>query len=264
MISTVHTVIQQRHFLEAPVFTALTDDLVLCNPSCETCGGIGYVRWDVPIDHPSFGKLARCPNTNPKKRDPGFLRRYGLSPDEIKMDWNSIIPVRDSNIAEVVTQVKEVFERGYGWIYLWGTFGIGKTLIQKITVAASIRAGKEAVYIRMAEIMDMLRDGYQADNFSDRMETLQKFPVLCIDEFDRVAEKKTDGISWVSEKRFTLMDVRYVSAGRGETLTIMTGNKNPAQLVFDDGYLSDRIHDHRFLVLEVTGESLRPGMEWNK
>lgn len=29
---------------------------------CETCGGKGCVRYDVPVNHPSFGKLFPCPN----------------------------------------------------------------------------------------------------------------------------------------------------------------------------------------------------------
>lgn len=30
------------------------------NPACKTCEGIGYLRVDLPIGHPDFGKLLLC------------------------------------------------------------------------------------------------------------------------------------------------------------------------------------------------------------
>ena len=27
---------------------------------CPTCGGTGYLRQDVPVNHPNFGKLVKC------------------------------------------------------------------------------------------------------------------------------------------------------------------------------------------------------------
>ena len=30
------------------------------DPNCPICEGIGYLRMDLPIDHPDFGKLEMC------------------------------------------------------------------------------------------------------------------------------------------------------------------------------------------------------------
>jgi DNA replication protein DnaC len=30
------------------------------DPNCPICGGIGYLRRDLPIDHPDFGKMVPC------------------------------------------------------------------------------------------------------------------------------------------------------------------------------------------------------------
>src|SRR3970040_201221 len=32
----------------------------LGDPNCPHCGGVGYVRYDVPIGHEKFGKLESC------------------------------------------------------------------------------------------------------------------------------------------------------------------------------------------------------------
>ncbi|MBZ0292344.1 MAG: hypothetical protein K8L99_07225, partial [Anaerolineae bacterium] len=39
----------------------------ICNRE-PICGGMGLISYDVPVGHPYFGKLYRCPN-NPVERD---------------------------------------------------------------------------------------------------------------------------------------------------------------------------------------------------
>jgi DNA replication protein DnaC len=233
----------------------------LCKPDCPICGRDGWVRLNVPVNHPQFGKLAMCPNVNTDIKMPGFAYRYGLTDKERRQTWDDLLPIPDSNIMQIADQIRDVYRRGFGWVYLHGDFGIGKTLLLQIVTACGLRDGKESAYIRMADIMDMLRDGYKADDYQTRMDWLQDLPILAIDEFDRVAEKAGAGsLSWVGEKRFTLMDHRYISAARGESITIMAGNVHPSKFTFDDGYLWDRIRDGRFQVLHVTGKSIRPGL----
>lgn len=31
-----------------------------CAPDCPEYGGVGYIRYDVPLGHPKFGKVERC------------------------------------------------------------------------------------------------------------------------------------------------------------------------------------------------------------
>ena len=49
------------------------------DPTCEICGGLGYVRRDLPVGHPDFGKLEICrcrlEQLNRKRRE----RLYALS-----------------------------------------------------------------------------------------------------------------------------------------------------------------------------------------
>ena len=226
----------------------------LCSPTCEICGGGGWVRFDLPREHPQFGKLQPCPNMDIDVDLPGKARLYGLSKHERALDWTAVLPLEGSNAVEAVDIVRRVIERGYGWVYLWGDYGVAKSLILQIATAVSLRSGKDASYIRMAEILDHLRDGFDEGDYSSRMEWWLSVPILCIDEFERVNET-----GWAENRRFVLMDNRYVNAGRRESVTIMAGNKNPSTF---DGYLWDRIQDGRFHVVKVTGESARPGMEW--
>ena len=37
-----------------------SDQIGLGDPNCPRCYGLGYVREDVPMGHPNFGKLFAC------------------------------------------------------------------------------------------------------------------------------------------------------------------------------------------------------------
>ena len=74
---------------------------------------------------------------------------------------------------------------------------------------------------------------------------------------DNVAATVMDrvrGTEYTTERKFLLMDKRYEDALRQKSVTIMASNEDPRNL---DGYLADRIHDGRFLVIKMGGSSGR-------
>ena len=40
--------------------TPTTSSTSLGDPNCPHCGGVGYLRADVPVGHPNFGRLEIC------------------------------------------------------------------------------------------------------------------------------------------------------------------------------------------------------------
>ena len=226
--------------------------LGICRPDCEICNGGGYVRENVPLHHPEFGKVHLCPNAD-RWRQPGNARS-GISIKEAgQLSWGSVDAMNGIHV--VVEEIRATLALGYGWVYVHGGFGTGKTQVLKIAVAEAMRAGKTAAYIRMAEILDHLREAFQTDSKvseSSRLRWWSELPVLAIDEFDRVRDT-----GYGEERRFVLLDRRYEQAIRREGVTLLASNHEPANL---PGYLYDRIRDGRFRVVHVKGCSLRPGM----
>lgn len=224
----------------------------LCNPDCDICGGSGYYRMDVDIQDERFGKLLICDNVD-RSSLPGF-NRVGLQKDEIEsMNWD--ILVDEVSMRNSIRLVKEMIERGHGWIFLYGGFGVGKTYILKIAVAEMIRSGKQASYVRMAEILDHLRESFDKsvlEQETARLRYWSDLPILAIDEFDRVRNTE-----YGSERKFVLMDRRYEGAVREKSLTILASNSDPSKL---PGYLYDRVRDGRFKIIHLPGESFRPGL----
>jgi DNA replication protein DnaC len=227
----------------------------LCDPDCPTCNGLGYVRSDAPVGHPNFGKIGPCPESNPFQRYKGLL---GLDQADMTLTWANVIERENVRIA--VAAVKQVIDRGYGWVYLHGDYGLAKTLILKIAVAEFCRATRQpASYTRMAEIIDHLRGAFDAKSPSEesaaRLDMWSELPFLAIDEFDRVRSTE-----YATERRFVLMDRRYEQAARQKSITLMASNCTPDDL---EGYLADRIYDGRFAVIHLKGVSARPFMSYD-
>jgi len=224
----------------------------MCQPDCYICAGLGWYRKDLPRDHPEFGKLFQCPNINVSK---AMGDKSGLTEAERLWDWKKVWDVGDAKKAQ--DAVVEVLKQGHGWVYIWGGYGVAKTLLLKVAVARWMKRGAKGAYVRMASIIDNLREAYELENVSAeaRLNFWSDIPLLCIDEFDRMRETP-----YAEERRFVLMDKRYEEATRMQSITIMASNVNPDGL--GSGYLADRIEDGRFKVVYVGGASVRPQMLW--
>ena len=220
-----------------------------CSPDCPECGGAGYVRYDVPVGHPKFGRLERCPNVKAraigKSLQVGEIDpRIGLTADELRnLSWSMVRKgVNQADRACEVTQ--RAYMSGHGLVFLYGGFGQGKSLVLKIAVATALNEGRRAAYANLAGVLDDIRIAYderenKMTELVRRMEWWTSLDVLAIDELDKVGQ--TD---WARERIFQLLDARYQSAIRQEALTVIAANyQSPDEL---SGYLKSRIEDNRF------------------
>lgn len=220
-----------------------------CSPDCPECGGVGYIRYEVPVGHPKFGKIERCQHGQARavKRhlqsgdiDP----RIGLTVDELRhLSWSMVR--RGVNQADRACEATQrAYMSGHGLVFLYGGFGQGKSLVLKIAVATALNEGKRAAYANLAGVLDDIRSAYdERENkmaeLVRRMEWWMSLDVLAIDELDKVGQ--TD---WARERIFQLLDERYQRAVRQEALTVIAANHQS----LDDlsGYLRSRIEDNRF------------------
>lgn len=226
-----------------------------CRPDCPLCGGVGWIRQDLPPTDDNFGKLIPCPNLSAWSLV-GNLS--GLEKAELGLDWSRLLPT-DPKVAAAKAEGEALLKRGYGWLTLWGEYGTAKTHILKIITALILRDRRQAIYVRMTDLLDDLRSAYDDKNPSEaairKLEWYSEAYCLAIDEFDRLNQTP-----WASERRFALLDKRYELGIRRKGITLIAMNANPQSL---EGYLADRILDGRFRVVNFTNKSLRPGMSWD-
>ena len=235
-----------------------------CDPSCEVCKGQGYIRYDFPTHDRRFGKLYPCP-----KRMKAHLAENGaggLDADEVReLSWDKVYDgishghrARDAGM--------ELFEKGYGLLFLYGSYGQGKTLVLKIGVASALRKGIPAAYANMSGILDDIRSAFDATEsrgteLSRRMDKWMGVDVLAIDELD-----KANQTQWAREKIHQLLDLRYTRAVRQEAITMVAANLGEG---FDslDGYLASRLRDNRVgTLVQLNGPDgrtvIKEGWRW--
>lgn len=254
---------------DAPTSSALsqTGD---CSPDCPECGGVGYIRHDVPVGHPKFGKVERCPNaqasTHKSSLQAGEIDpRVGLTGDEVRnLTWDLV--KKGVNQADQACEVtRRAYMSGHGMVFMYGGYGQGKSLVLKIAVAAALNEGKRAAYANLAGVLDDIRMAYderenKMTELVRRMEWWASLDVLAIDELDKVGQTE-----WARERIFQLLDARYQRAVRQEALTVIAANYQST----DDlsGYLKSRIEDNRFVangyVIHLKGSDGRKSMPKN-
>lgn len=241
-----------------------------CSSDCSVCGGVGYIRYEVPLGHPKFGKLERCPHARElaiKKSLQGepFDARIGLAADELHhLNW-SLVKNGVNQADRAGDIVRRACQAGHGLVFLYGGFGQGKSLALKIATAMALKAGKHAAYANLAGVMDDIRLAY--DERENKMTELVRrvdwwtsLDVLAIDELDKAGQ--TD---WARERIFQLLDVRYQRAIRQEALTVIASNHESLDEL--SGYLKSRIEDNRFAangyILHLKGADGRKSMPRN-
>lgn len=241
-----------------------------CFPACPECNGIGYIRFDVPVGHPKFGKVECCPkahaSTHEKSLQAGEIDpRVGLTSDEVRnLTWNLVKSgVNQADQACEIT--KRAYISGHGMVFMYGGYGQGKSLLLKIAVATALNDGKRAAYANLAGVLDDIRIAYderenKMTELVRRMEWWTSLDVLAIDELDKVGQTE-----WARERIFQLLDARYQRAVRQDALTVIAANYQSTDEL--SGYLKSRIEDNRFVangyVIHLRGTDGRKSMPKN-
>jgi DNA replication protein DnaC len=190
-------------------------------PSCDTCGGIGVVKYDVPIHDNRFGKLFPCPAQgcvsgmeNHERRQEKMLDASGL-PDLFQTctfsSWRSDIADEDKAGKWMAQAHAELFvQNGGNWvskaevmgrfskpvpdgmdttpknsIVFSGTYGVGKTGLAAAIFNAVLEQGGLPLYIRADDIIAKVQATYDKDSEHNKDQVLNVFkqaPLLLIDD----------------------------------------------------------------------------------
>lgn len=105
-------------------------------------------------------------------------------------------------------------------VYLYGTPGVGKTLLISILGNTLLKAGKKVLFCNTAELLNQLRQRIKSD-WNEELARYQNVPCLILDDVG--VAKMTE---WGLEQVFRLLDARY-EEGRQ---TFFTSNYSLKQL----------------------------------
>lgn len=204
---------------------------------CPICGGVGFVRKDVPISDPDFGKLIMCvckQNDQNRTAQERLLRMSNLEAFK-QMTFHSFsvqgrLGLGDEQIQSLqygLSQAQQYAATPRGWMVLMGTYGCGKTHLAAAIANTCVEYGMNTLFLTVPDLLDWLRYSYDASDttFEQRFEEIRNVGLLVLDDLGSQNSTK-----WAAEKLFQIIDYRY---SRKLPLVVTTN------LTFED--LDDRI-----------------------
>jgi len=174
--------------------SSTTDDSDTPAEVCPICGGVGYLRRDLPIDDPNFGKLVPCICRQNQTNLAARYRLYELSNLEAfkTMSFASFsvqgrLGLADEQIRSLqyaLSQAQQFAGKPRGWLLLMGSYGCGKTHLAAAIANTCVEFGMQTIFLTVPDLLDWLRYSYDAvdDSFERRFEELRNVSLLVLDD----------------------------------------------------------------------------------
>jgi DNA replication protein DnaC len=198
--------------------TPTTSSTSLGDPNCPHCGGAGYLRSDVPVGHPNFGRLEVCVCRQRDVSQQVRERLYSLSRlDELKgLTFDTFHPRGQVGLGEMQANSLEMaFNQAHhyakslnGWLLLQGGFGCGKTHLAAAIANFAVGMGVPTLFLTVPDLLDMLRFSYDSEDttFEQRFNEIRNASLLVLDDFGT-----QNATGWAQEKLFQILNYRYIN-----------------------------------------------------
>ncbi|MEZ0397355.1 MAG: ATP-binding protein [Anaerolineales bacterium] len=230
--------------------TSSATDFTLGDPNCPHCRGAGYVRYDVPLGDPRFGRLEPCVCRAAEIAAGARARLFELSRlDRLShLTFENFEPrgnrnakfmtPQDIHSLETAKEAAENFARNpQGWLLLEGGYGCGKTHLAAAIANFAVNSGTPTLFITVPDLLDTLRFAYSdpETTFEARFEEVRNAALLVLDDFGT-----QNATGWAQEKLFQIINYRYIN----KLPTVITTN-----LMLDEieSRIRSRLQDEAFV-----------------
>jgi DNA replication protein DnaC len=188
---------------------------------------LGFVRLDLPIDHPDFGKAQPCTCRQAQVSQQVRQQLYSLSNLD-KLGHLTFENFQPRGRIGLSPYQSDSLERAYnhsrlfaqhldGWLLLQGGYGCGKTHLAAAIANFAVSMGVPSLFITVPDLLDSLRFAYQDPEatFEERFDQVRHAPLLILDDFGT-----QNATPWAQEKLFQIVNYRYVN----HLATVVTTN----------------------------------------
>jgi len=210
---------------------------------CPRCGGLGFLRNDLPVDHPDFGKLfpCACRLEEMETRRAQELRKLSnlnaltrFTFDLFIAQGHGLNPEKRRNLQRAFVLAREFAAQPGGWLILIGGYGCGKTHLAAAIANERIAQNHPALFVNVPDLLDHLRATYSPTSdvsYDERFETVRTTPLLILDDLG--TENTTP---WAREKLYQILNYRY----NAQLPTVITTNHHLEEI---DMRLRSRMND---------------------
>ncbi len=194
---------------------------------CPICEGLGYVRRDVPVGHPHFGKLFACScrlqeletRRLERLRAMGNVGHLGhMSFETFVPDGYGLPPDKARNLRTAYEWAYQFAEAPRGWLVLLGAYGCGKTHLAAAIANRCLERGQPVLFVVVPDLLDHLRATFSPASpvrYDERFEDVRNAPVLVLDDLGAQSTSP-----WAQEKLYQILNYRY----NARLPTVITSN----------------------------------------
>jgi DNA replication protein DnaC len=188
------------------------------DPDCPICGGLGYLRVDLPVGHPHFGQVQVCSCRRGQVSQKIHQRLFALSHlDELRHltfeNFNprgrvGLWPMQAASLEQAYNHAHQFAQSLNGWLLLQGGYGCGKTHLAAAVANFAVELGVPTLFITVPDLLDSLRFSYRntETGFEERFEEIRQAPLLILDDFGT-----QNATPWAQEKLFQIINYRYIN-----------------------------------------------------
>ncbi len=188
------------------------------DPNCPYCHGLGYLRRDLPLGHPDFGKLDICSCRSNQIARQIHQRLFSISNlDNLQhLTFENfqprgrvgLGPWQADSLERAFNQAQQFALNPGGWLLLQGGFGCGKTHLAAAIANFSVGIGVPTLFITVPDLLDSLRFTYNnpESTFEERFDEIRTAPLLVMDDFGT-----QNATAWAQEKLFQILNYRYIN-----------------------------------------------------
>ncbi|MCZ6530923.1 MAG: ATP-binding protein [Chloroflexi bacterium] len=226
---------------------------LLGDPDCPNCGGVGYLRLQVPVGHPDYGRLEICDCREPEIRSHLQERLFRLSHlDELKrLTFDTFNPdgrvgtteQEQESLHAAFRRAKTYSQNFKGWLLLQGGFGVGKTHLAASIANEAAARGVPTLFLTVPDLLDELRATFSDKDttFQERFDEIRTAPLIVLDDFGT-----QNATEWAREKLFQILNHRYTNHLSAVITTNLALEEIEARLRSRilDSSLVDRVYIH--------------------
>jgi DNA replication protein DnaC len=183
---------------------------------CPRCHGAGFLRRDLPLDDPDFGRAVACDCIAAESSDSRLrrLQRYSSLGPLSRLTFANLLGHGRSNnprdrelFRALVADARAFAEAPEGWLLLHGPSGAGKTHVGAAIANRCIERGTPVLFVVVPDLLDHLRAAYSPGSeigYDLLLEQVRNAPVLVLDDLGT-----QNATPWAQEKLFQVLNHRY-------------------------------------------------------